>query len=87
MDDVILTARIERRIMAALQKAQLTQYGRLARRTALLFIFAAGLFNFASPHGEVAAQAFSEQQHTQFEALIKDYILTHPEVIVESMER
>jgi protein-disulfide isomerase len=37
--------------------------------------------------GGAVADAFSEQQHKQIEAIIKQYILSNPEVIADSMEQ
>ena len=67
--------------MIALHIKRLAKRGRMALVTAL--VLTVGLF-FA--HG-ASAQSFSERQHGQIESIIKQYILAHPEVIVESMER
>ena len=81
MDDSGMTAQIGNRKMIESQIKSLAKLGRTALLSALLLT--GGLF-FT---GVAAAQSVSPSQQGQIESIIKQYLLAHPEVIVESMER
>ncbi|MFT6582085.1 MAG: protein-disulfide isomerase [Alphaproteobacteria bacterium] len=85
MDDADMMAQIGNRKMIALQIERLAKRGRTLLLSGLLsaLLLTAG----SLVTGGAAAQSFSDGQHGQIESIIKQYILAHPEVIVESMER
>ena len=62
---------------------------RLSRAASTLraLVLAAGLLGLALSPQAGAAEPFSEQERAAFEALIEQYILEHPDVILESVRK
>jgi protein-disulfide isomerase len=56
-------------------------------RRSLFSTLAVFMVIFAPFFGGASAQTFSDQQRGDIDSLIREYILTHPEVIAESMDR
>ena len=63
------------------------KYTMRSRRHDLATLAAAFVLVLGLMTGGAAADAFSEKQHNQIEAIIKQYILSNPEVIADSMEQ